>query len=147
MNRKYRNITSVELNYCKSEKANWIAFKQIAYNLAHIADELAELNRVNSKTISEVIEDLEAHGLKPEPKQEPKPEPKEDPAPGLEVELGKDSDPLHGKCFICGKPVDDNNVGGIIIDGDGAAYRACAKCKDRFDMLVDVFVMPNSIYC
>ena len=147
MEHKYGNLTTEVMDMCHSEKDNHIVLRQMCWNLAYIADELAELNRVNSKAIEEVIEDLEAHGLKPEPKQEPKPEPKEDPTHGLEVELGKDSDILHGKCFICGKPVDDNNVGGVIIGGDGDGYRACAKCKGRFDMLVDIFVVPNSIYC
>ena len=144
MNKKYSEITCEVMDMCHSDKDTLIVLKQLAWNLA---DELAELNRVNSKTIMEVIEDLEAHGLKPEPKQERKQEPKKEAtAPGLAVELGEDSDPLHGKCFICGKPVDDMNVGGVIIDGDGDAYRACAKCKDRFSKLVDVFVMPNSVY-
>lgn len=140
MERKYGNLTSEIMDMCHSEKDNHIVLRQIAWNLAHIADELAESNRLNARTIGEIVEDLEMHGIKPEPK-------KEDPTPSLEVELENESDVLHGACFICGKPVDSEKVGGIVIDGDGNTYRACARCKDYFSKLVDVFVMPNSIYC
>ena len=137
MEHKYGNLTTEIMDMCHSEKDNLIVLKQIAWNLAYIADELAEANRINAKTIGEIVEELESHGVKPE---------KEDEAPGLKAELNEDSDVFEGDCFICGKPVDDNNVGGVIIDGDGHTYRACAKCKRRFTMLTDRLVMPNSIY-
>ena len=139
MEHKYSEVTTEIMDMCHSEKDNHIVLRQIAWNLAYIADELAESNRLNARTIGEIVEDLEMHGIKPEPK-------KEDPTPGLEVELENESDVLHGACFICGKPVDSEKVGGIIIDGDGDAYRACAKCKNRFSKMVATIMMPNSIY-
>ena len=139
MERKYGNLTSEIMDMCHSEKDNHIVLRQIAWNLAYIADELAESNRLNARTIGEIVEDLEMHGIKPEPKEE-------DSAPSLEVELENESDVLNGTCFICWNPVDPKNVGGVIIDGDGHTYRACAKCKHRFALMTDRLVMPNSIY-
>ena len=66
MNRKYSDLTTEIMDMCHSEKDNHVVLRQIAWNLAYIADELAELNRVNSKTIGEIVEDLSMHGLKPE---------------------------------------------------------------------------------
>lgn len=136
---KYSDLTSEVMNMCHSEKDNVIIFRQIAWNLAHIADELAESNRLNARTIGEIVEDLEMHGIKPEPKEE-------DPTPSLEAEVKTESDIFNGTCFICWNPVDPKNVGGVIIDGDGHTYRACAKCKQRFAAMTDRLVMPNSIY-
>ena len=133
MKREYGNLTTEVMDMCHSEKDNHIVLRQICWNLAYIADELAEANRLNGKTIDEIVEELDILGVKPE-------------APGLEAKVKKENDILNGDCFICGKPVDDNNVGGVIIDGDGHTYRACAKCKRRFTMLTDRLVMPNSIY-
>lgn len=66
MDRKYSEITDSVMNMCHSDRENWLVLRQIAYNLAGIADELAEANKVNSKTIKEIMDDLTAHGLKPE---------------------------------------------------------------------------------
>lgn len=139
MERKYGNLTTEIMDMCHSEKDNHIVLRQIAWNLAYIADELAESNRLNARTIGEIVEDLEMHGIKPESE-------KEDAATGLRAELSEGADVFDGDCFICGKPVDDTNVGGIIIDGDGDSYRACAKCKNRFSKMVATIMMPNSIY-
>lgn len=141
---KYSDLTSEIMDMCHSEKDNHIVFKQIAWNLAHICDNLdkinanlAEANDINRKTIGDIVNELESHGIKPE---------KEDAATGLRAELSEGADVFDGDCFICGKPVDDTNVGGIIIDGDGDSYRACAKCKNRFSKMVATIMMPNSIY-
>ena len=136
---KYSDLTSEIMDMCHSEKDNHIVLRQIAWNLAHIADELAESNRLNARTIGEIVEDLEMHGIKPEHREE-------DTAPSLEAEVKTESDIFNGTCFICGKPVDSEKVGGVIIDGDGHTYRACAKCKHRFAVMTDRLVMPNSIY-
>ncbi len=65
MERKYSEITDSVMNMCHSDRENWLVLRQIAYNLAGIADELAEANRLNAKTIGEIMEDLESHGLRP----------------------------------------------------------------------------------
>lgn len=66
MERKYGNLTTEIMGMCHSDKDTLIVLKQICWNLAYIADELAELNRVNSKTIGDIVEEMSAHGLKPE---------------------------------------------------------------------------------
>ena len=66
MKKKYSELPTEVMGMCHSEKDNHIVLRQICWNLAYIADELAELNRVNSKTIGEIVEDLSMHGLKPE---------------------------------------------------------------------------------
>ena len=66
MDRKYSEITDSVMNMCHGDRESWLVLRQIAYNLAGIADELAEANRINSKTIKEIMDDLTAHGLKPE---------------------------------------------------------------------------------
>lgn len=68
MEHKYSELTTDVMGMCHSEKENHIVLRQIAWNLAYIADELAELNRVNSKTIAEIAEDLSIHGLTPDEK-------------------------------------------------------------------------------
>lgn len=66
MDKKYSEVTTEVMGMCHSDKDTLIVLKQICWNLAYIADELAELNRVNSKTIGDIVEEMSAHGLKPE---------------------------------------------------------------------------------
>ena len=70
MEHKYAELTEAVMGMCHSDKDNIVVLRQICWNLGYIADELAELNRVNSKTIGEIVEDLEMHGLKPEDYEE-----------------------------------------------------------------------------
>lgn len=104
--------------------------KQIAQNLAYIADELAEANRLNTQfhTPIKVSFGYEDDDL-------PEPEPHDN----------------KKNCFICGKEIglkdgyyDD---GGCIITSDGDLFLACPKCKKRFDALIQHFVMPNEVFC
>lgn len=129
---KYSDLNNEVMSLCRTDRDTIVALRQICWNLAYIADELAEANRINSKTIGEIVEDLEMHGVKPDP--------------GFKAEVSAESDILNGSCFICGGEVDSEHVGGVIIDGDGHTYRACAKCKHRFSVMADRLVMPNSIY-
>lgn len=68
MDRKYSEITDSVMNMCHSDRENWLVFRQIAYNLAGIADELAEANRINSQTIGDICRtiDMSGIGLPPE---------------------------------------------------------------------------------
>ena len=66
MDKKYSEVTTEVMGMCHSDKDTLIVLKQICWNLAYIADELTEANKVNSKTIKEIMDDLTAHGLKPE---------------------------------------------------------------------------------
>lgn len=118
--KSYGNSTEEFLrNVVAKEQKDYI-LKEIAQNLAYIADELAESNRFNV-------------GLEKEP--DPKLEPQDD----------------KKNCFICGKEIELKDGcyddGGCIITSEGDLFLACPKCKKRFDALVQVFVMPNEVFC
>lgn len=68
MERKYGNLTTEVMEMCHSERHNHIVMRQICLNLAHIADELAEANRINSQTIGDICRtiDMSGIGLPPE---------------------------------------------------------------------------------
>ena len=68
MERKYRDITALEIGACQKVTDDSLILKQIAYNLAYIADELAEANRINSQTIGDICRtiDMSGIGLPPE---------------------------------------------------------------------------------
>lgn len=109
-----------------SSGTNYI-LKEVAQNLAYIADELAESNRFNRELNGFCVE-LEQE---PDPKSEPQDDKK--------------------NCFICGKEIglkdgcyDD---GGCIITSEGDLFLACPKCKKRFDALIQHFIMPNEVFC
>ena len=107
--------------------------KQIAQNLAYIADELAESNRFNRELNG--FCNLRFDSVRLEPEAEPEPEPQED----------------KKHCFICGKEIELKDGcyddGGCIITSEGDLFLACPKCKNRFDALVQHFVMPNEVFC
>ena len=63
---KYSDLNNEVMSLCRTDRDTIVALRQICWNLAYIADELAEANRINSKTIKEIMDDLTAHGLKPE---------------------------------------------------------------------------------
>ena len=65
---KYGDVTGRVMEMCHSEKDTLIVLKQICWNLAYIADELAEANRINSQTIGEICRtiDMSGIGLPPE---------------------------------------------------------------------------------
>lgn len=68
MERKYGDLTSNIMEMCHRDKDKLIVMKQIAWNLAYIADELAEANRINSQTIGDICRtiDMSGIGLPPE---------------------------------------------------------------------------------
>ena len=65
MKPKIADITGEVMDMCHTDKDTLVVLKQIAWNLAYIADELAEANRLNARTIGEIMEDLESHGVRP----------------------------------------------------------------------------------
>ena len=115
--------------------------KQIAQNLAYIAEELSQGSEERHKIGNDVfcVRDF------------------------LECDLGpiihgshnsNDNDSegeILGKCFICGKEIELKDGcyddGGCIITSDGDLFLACPKCKKRFDALIQHFVMPNEVFC
>jgi hypothetical protein len=108
--------------------------KEIAQNLAYIADELADSNRINKDSIRCMVDELSECGVEA-PKEEPKSE---------LLELGIDNGPT--ECFICGKELDLKRVSGLIMDSYGNSYCACERCLHKFDALVGHLLMPNEIY-
>lgn len=118
--KSYGNSTEEFLRNVVAKEQKDFILKEIAQNLAYIADELAEANRFNV-------------GLEKEP--DPKPESQDD----------------KKNCFICGKEIELKDGcyddGGCIITSEGDLFLACPKCKGRFDSLVQVFVMPNEVFC
>lgn len=133
MERKYRDATAVEVGVCQKVTDDSLILKQIAYNLAHIADELAESNRFNRELngFCHMRFDEVRLEQEPDPKQEPQGDKK--------------------NCFICGKEIELKDGcyddGGCIITSEGDLFLACPKCKNRFDALIQHFVMPNEVFC
>ena len=68
MAHKYGDVTGMVMEMCHSDKDNLIVLKQICWNLAYIADELAEANKINSQTIGDICRtiDMSGIGLPPE---------------------------------------------------------------------------------
>ena len=68
MAHKYGDLTGMVMEMCHRDQDNLIVMKQIAWNLAYIADELAEANRINSQTIGDICRtiDMSGIGLPPE---------------------------------------------------------------------------------
>lgn len=127
--KSYGRSSEEYLRCVPTKEPNALILKDIAQNLAYIADELAESNRFNQELNGFCHMRFDDVRLDQEP--DSKPEPQDD----------------KNKCFICGNGVDLKNVGGIVMTGDGDTFCACEKCKKRFDALVQVFVMPNEVYC
>ena len=143
MERKYRDATALEIGACQKVTDDSLILKQIAYNLAHIADELAEANEWNRDIWEECnginfntaemcgkepcIEEYKTENEEPEPQDDKK------------------------NCFICGKEIELKDGcyddGGCIITSEGDLFLACPKCKHRFDALIQHFVMPNEVFC
>lgn len=106
--------------------------KQIAQNLAYIADELADANRFNRELNGFCHMRFDEVGLEPEP--EPKPEPQE-----------------RQKCFICGKEIEMKDGcyddGGCIIDSHGNLTLACKDCANLFDAIISHDILGRKVHC
>lgn len=136
MKHEYAELTNDIMEMCHGPQDNHVVFRQIAWNLAHIADELAETNRINSQTIGDICKTIDMSvGLPPEKE-----------APGLKADVKLDSLGLGDNCFICGGALDYENIGGVIIDGYGATYCACGKCRNKFSNMLGTILLPNEMY-
>lgn len=113
-------------NVCAKDPKDY-ALKQIAQNLAYIADELSQGNEERHKIGNDVfcVRDF------------------------LECDLGpiiygshnsNDNDSegeILGKCFICGKTIRiDDETGGEIWDSYGNVTFACKDCGPKFDAII-----------
>ena len=95
--------------------------KEIAQNLAYIADELAHENEELHNISNDVfcIRDfLES-----------------DFAEILHQDKGHKTRNTV-KCFICGRYVSFERTGGLIVDSDGNVIYACSDCKPKFDAII-----------
>ena len=63
MERKYRDITSGAFDSVHDDSDYYLIFMQIAYNLAHIADELAESNRIRRDGLIQQVQDAYAKAI------------------------------------------------------------------------------------
>lgn len=105
--------------------------KEIAQNLAYIADELSQGNEERHKIGNDVfcVRDF------------------------LECDLGPiihgshNSGEILGKCFICGKTIlIDDDTGGEIWDSYGNVTFACKDCRPKFDAIIgDIIGRP--VHC
>lgn len=117
--------------------------KQIAQNLAYIADELSELNEWGGD-IWEAIQGIDnntaemcGHVLPPyeehrEEDEEPEPQERQ-------------------KCFICGKEIELKDGcyddGGCIFDSHGNLTMACKDCANLFDAIISHDILGRKVHC
>lgn len=129
--KSYLELTEYNLKNCLKVTDDSLIFKEIAHNLAKIADELSESNRFNQEMNGFCNLRFDKVRLEPEPEPEPQDEEKKN-------------------CFICGKQIELKDGcyddGGCIITSEGDLFLACPKCKNRFDALTKHFVVPNTVY-
>ena len=127
MEKTYGSSTEDFLRNVSAKEPRDYALKQIAQNLAYIADELSQGNEERHKIGNNVfcVRDF------------------------LECDLGpiiygshnsnyNDSEGvILGKCFICGKTIRiDDETGGEIWDSYGNVTFACKDCGPKFDAII-----------
>lgn len=127
MEKTYGSRTEDFLKNVSAKEPKDYALKQIAQNLAYIADELSQGNEELHKIGNDVfcVRDF------------------------LECDLGpiiygshnsNDNDSegvILGKCFICGKNIlIDDETGGEIWDSYGNVTFACKDCGQKFDAII-----------
>ena len=127
MEKTYGSSTEDFLKNVSAKEPRDYTLKQIALNLAYIADELSQGNEERQKIGNDVfcVRDF------------------------LECDLGpiiygshnsNDNDSegvILGKCFICGKTIRiDDETGGEIWDSYGNVTFACKDCGPKFDAII-----------
>ena len=127
MEKTYGSSTEDYLKNVSAKEPRDYTLKQIAQNLAYIADELSQGNEERHKIGNDVfcVRDF------------------------LECDLGpiihgsydsNDNDSegvILGKCFICGKTIRiDDETGGEIWDSYGNVTFACKDCGPKFDAII-----------
>lgn len=127
MEKTYGSSTEDFLKNVSAKEPRDYTLKQIAQNLAYIADELSHGNEERHKIGNDVfcVRDF------------------------LECDLGpiiygshnsNDNDSegvILGKCFICGKTIRiDDETGGEIWDSYGNVTFACKDCGPKFDAII-----------
>jgi hypothetical protein len=133
----YGSSTEDFLKNVSAKEPKDYTLKQIAQNLAYIADELSQGNEELHKIGNDVfcVRDF------------------------LECDLGPiihgshnsdDNDSKGGdiseKCFICGKSIRHLPTGGAIIDSHGNVTIACEECGPKFDAIIGDIV-GRKVHC
>ena len=137
MEKTYGSSTEDFLKNVSAKEPRDYTLKQIAQNLAYIADELSQGNEERHKIGNNVfcIRDF------------------------LECDLGpiihgshnsNDNDSegvILGKCFICGKTIRiDDETGGEIWDSYGNVTFACEDCGHKFDAIIGD-IIGRKVHC
>ena len=137
MEKTYGSSTEDYLKNVSAKEPRDYTLKQIAQNLAYIADELSQGNEERHKIGNDMsrVRDF------------------------LECDLGpiiygshnsNDNDSegvILGKCFICGKTIRiDDETGGEIWDSYGNVAFACKDCGPKFDAIIGD-IIGRKVHC
>ena len=142
----YGESTEYYLNNVPSKTETNSILKQIAQNLAYIADELSELNEWGGD-IWEAIQGIDnntaemcGYVLPPSEKHNH----------NTEDENTEPQD-AKKKCFICGKEIELKDGcyddGGCIIDSHGNFTMACKDCANLFDAIISHDILGRKVRC
>ena len=121
MKKTYGSSTEDFLKNVSAKEPRDYTLKQIAQNLAHIADELSTTN----DRLADVVSYMDSSNG---------PSFEEDDYSEEEEFIAKMNKPC--KCFICGNPVDFDETGGEIWDSYGNVTFACKDCGPKFDAII-----------
>ena len=143
MEKTYGSSTEDYLKNVSAKEPRDYTLKQIAQNLAYIADELNELNKCGGD-IWEAIQGIDNNtaemcGYVLPPSEEHREE-DEEPEPQERQ-----------KCFICGKEIELKDGcyddGGCIIDSHGNLTMACKDCANLFDAIISHDILGRKVRC
>ena len=122
--------TKKMLNSTRNGKeGNPVVFRLIAQNLASIADGIAD----TAQYLTDVQETIAAQNeelMVGEPLENM-------PLTGFQL---YPADKKSCTCFMCGGPVNLEEVGGAVFDAEGNVSCACAKCGDRFKVWTETLI-------
>ena len=121
MEKTYGSSTEDFLKNVSAKEPRDYTLKQIAQNLAYIADELSTTN----DRLADVVSYMDSSNG---------PSFEEDDYSEEEEFIAKMNKPC--KCFICGNPVDFDETGGEIWDSYGNVTFACKDCGPKFDAII-----------
>ena len=128
MEKTYGSSTEDYLKNVSAKEPRDYTLKQIAQNLAYIADELSTTN----DRLADVVSYMDSSNG---------PSFEEDDYSEEEEFIAKMNKPC--KCFICGNPVDFDETGGEIWDSYGNVTFACKDCGPKFDAIIgDIIGRP-----
>ena len=132
MEKTYGSSTEDYLKNVSAKEPRDYTLKQIAQNLAYIADELSTTN----DRLADMVSYMDSsNGSSFE---------EDDDYSEEEEFIAKMNKPC--KCFICGNPVDFDETGGEIWDSYGNVTFACKDCGPKFDAIIgDIIGRP--VHC